>query len=583
MAEQTAHETATATAAADSSPAAPARARPAAPSLEQIYLQAHALDVPPDLEDEQSYNEAQFQELLAQYEPTLQSLQEGQIVKARVVRVTDRAVILDVGFKSEGAVPLEEFRDPQALRPGDEVEVLLESMEDEQGTVVLSKKKADFLRVWDQIREAHETGAPVPGTILRKVKGGAMVDVLGVEAFLPGSQIALRRVPNIDELVGQTLEFRIIKLNKRRRNIVVSRRVLLEEEREKKREELKRELQVGQVRRGVVKNITDFGVFIDLGGMDGLLHVTDMSWGRLNHPSEMVKIGDEIDVVVLDIDWERERLSLGLKQLTPEPWQNIEERYPVGARVRGKVVSLTNYGAFVELEPGVEGLVHVSEISWTRPIKHPSQVLSIGDEIEAVVLAIDAEQKRISLGIKQTEEDPWLSLPEKYPPGTRIRGKVRNITSFGAFVEVEPGIDGLVHISDMSWTRRVDHPSEILKKGDEVEVVVLSIDPEQKRISLGLKQAQEDPWQVVSDRYPPGTPLRVKITRIDLEGVAVDLPLDEIEAYVPRLELGVAGLQNPADFFQVGDELEAEVLEPDYVHGRLLLRVTRIPKLEEQL
>lgn len=582
MAEQTAHETATATAAAEATPAGPARTRPPL-SLEQIYLQAHALDVPPDAEDAAGYDAADYEQLLAQYEPTLQPLQEGQIVKARVVRVTDRAVILDVGFKSEGAVPLEEFRDPQALKPGDEVEVLLESMEDEQGTVVLSKKKADFLRVWDQIREAYETGAPVPGTILRKVKGGAMVDVLGVEAFLPGSQIALRRVPNIDELVGQTLEFRIIKLNKRRRNIVVSRRVLLEEEREKKREELKRELQVGQVRRGVVKNITDFGVFIDLGGMDGLLHVTDMSWGRLNHPSEMVKIGDEIDVVVLDIDWERERLSLGLKQLTPEPWQNIEERYPVGARVRGKVVSLTNYGAFVELEPGVEGLVHVSEISWTRPIKHPSQVLSIGDEIEAVVLAIDPEQKRISLGIKQTEEDPWLTLPEKYPPGTRIRGKVRNITSFGAFVEVEPGIDGLVHISDMSWTRRIDHPSEILKKGDEVEVVVLSIDPEQKRISLGLKQAQEDPWQVVSDRYPPGTPVRVRITRIDPEGVAVDLPLEEIEAYVPRLELGVAGLQNPADFFQVGDELEAEVLEPDYVHGRLLLRVTRIPKLEEQL
>lgn len=582
MAEQTAHETATATAAAEATPAGPARTRPPL-SLEQIYLQAHALDVPPDAEDAAGYDAADYEQLLAQYEPTLQPLQEGQIVKARVVRVTDRAVILDVGFKSEGAVPLEEFRDPQALKPGDEVEVLLESMEDEQGTVVLSKKKADFLRVWDQIREAYETGAPVPGTILRKVKGGAMVDVLGVEAFLPGSQIALRRVPNIDELVGQTLEFRIIKLNKRRRNIVVSRRVLLEEEREKKREELKRELQVGQVRRGVVKNITDFGVFIDLGGMDGLLHVTDMSWGRLNHPSEMVKIGDEIDVVVLDIDWERERLSLGLKQLTPEPWQNIEERYPVGARVRGKVVSLTNYGAFVELEPGVEGLVHVSEISWTRPIKHPSQVLSIGDEIEAVVLAIDPEQKRISLGIKQTEEDPWLTLPEKYPPGTRIRGKVRNITSFGAFVEVEPGIDGLVHISDMSWTRRIDHPSEILKKGDEVEVVVLSIDPEQKRISLGLKQAQEDPWQVVSDRYPPGTPVRVRITRIDPEGVAVDLPLEEIEAYVPRLELGVAGLQNPADFFQVGDELEAEVLEPDYVNGRLLLRVTRIPKLEEQL
>ena len=392
------------------------------------------------------------------YEGTMSQIVEGEIVKSKVLRVTDNAVILDVGFKSEGSVPLDEFKDPQSLKEGDEVEVFLEHLEDQEGAVVLSKKKADFMRVWEKIRVAHEGDQPVEGTLVKKIKGGVVVNLMGVDAFLPGSQIALRRVPNIDELLGQTYEFKIIKLNKRRRNIVVSRRVILENERAHKREHLMKELAVGQVRKGVVKNITDFGAFIDLGGVDGLLHITDMSYGRVSHPTEMVAIGKEVEVKILDIDWQRERISLGMKQLQSYPWQNVAAKYPVGTRVQGKVVSITNYGAFVEIEPGIEGLVHISEMSWTRNVRHPSKIVSIGETIEAVVLKVDESEEKISLGMKQTEQDPWMVLPLKYPVGTRIQGKVRNLTSFGAFVEIEPGIDGLIHISDMSWTKRVQHP-----------------------------------------------------------------------------------------------------------------------------
>ncbi|MEE8486735.1 MAG: 30S ribosomal protein S1, partial [Gemmatimonadota bacterium] len=416
------------------------------------------------------YSDDEFDEMLAMYEETLSDIVEGEIVKASVLRKTDSVVILDVGFKSEGAVPLDEFRDPDSLQPGDEVEVFLESLEDNDGVVVLSKKKADFLRVWEKIKEAFDNDQAVLGMLKRKIKGGVTVDLMGVDAFLPGSQIALRRVPNVDDLIGHEYDFKILKLNKRRRNIVVSRRVILEEERAGKRDQLKDELEVGQLRVGVVKNITDFGAFIDLGGMDGLLHITDMSWGRIGHPSEICQIGDELEIKILDIDWERERISLGLKQLEAYPWEDVAAKYPVGSRVRGRVVSITNYGAFIELEKGVEGLVHISEMSWTRNVRHPSQLLSINDEVECVVLRVDEEEKKISLGMKQTEEDPWLALPAKYPPATKITGIVRNLTSFGAFVEVEPGIDGLVHISDMSWTRRVQHPSEIVRKGAEVEV-----------------------------------------------------------------------------------------------------------------
>src|SRR5215211_6967423 len=402
----------------------------------------------PELYDEDEYTSSDYERMMDLYQGSLASIDEGEIVKAKVQSVRDNVVALDIGFKSEGTVPLEEFKDMPDLKPGDEVEVLLEHLEDQEGSVVLSKKKADFMRVWERIRLAYENDQPVEGTLVKKIKGGVVVDLMGVDAFLPGSQIALRRVPNIDELLGQKYEFKIIKLNKRRRNIVVSRRVILEKD---------------QVRKRVVKNITDFGAFIDLGGVDGLLHITDMSWGRISHPSELVHIGAELEVKVLDIDWERERISLGLKQLQSYPWKDVAEKYPVGTRVAGKVVSITNYGAFIELEPGIEGLVHISEMSWTRNVRHPSKLVSIGETIEAVVLKVEPNEEKISLGMKQTEQDPWVVLPLKYPVGTRINGKVRNLTSFGAFVEIEPGIDGLIHISDMSWTKRVQHPSEVVK------------------------------------------------------------------------------------------------------------------------
>jgi small subunit ribosomal protein S1 len=532
------------------------------------------LRVREDLIDE-NYSSEDYEKMLSMYEGTMASIAEGEIVKSKVLRVTDNAVILDVGFKSEGSVPLDEFKD--IPKEGDEVEVFLEHLEDQEGAVVLSKKKADFMRVWEKIRIAHESDQPVEGTLMKKIKGGVVVNVMGVDAFLPGSQIALRRVPNIDELLGQSYEFKIIKLNKRRRNIVVSRRVILETERASKREHLMKELEVGQVRKGIVKNITDFGAFIDLGGVDGLLHITDMSYGRVSHPTELVQIGTEVEVKVLDIDWQRERISLGMKQLQNYPWKDVAEKYPVGTRVQGKVVSITNYGAFVELEPGIEGLVHISEMSWTRNVRHPSKIVSIGETIEAVVLKVDETEEKISLGMKQTEQDPWMVLPNKYPVATRIQGKVRNLTSFGAFVELEPGIDGLIHISDMSWTKRVQHPSEVVKKGDSVDVVVLNIDAENKRISLGLKQAEEDPWLRIGESYPVGTNMRAKVVRLMDKGVVVDLGND-LEGFVPMSQLGTDKVvENPADIVKEGQPLEVQVLEVDPIHHRIVVSVTGYP------
>ncbi|HEX6588820.1 MAG TPA: 30S ribosomal protein S1 [Longimicrobiales bacterium] len=528
--------------------------------------------------EEDEYTPEEYEAMLEMYDETLSSIEEGEIVTARVLRVTDAMVILDVGFKSEGSVSRDEFRDADALQPGEEVEVFLESLEDDEGRVVLSKKKADFLRVWEKIKNAYENDEKVPGILTRKIKGGVTVDLMGVDAFLPGSQIALRRVPNIEDLLGHQYDFKIIKLNKRRRNIVVSRRVLLEMEREKKRELLVKELLVGQVRRGTVKNVTDFGAFIDLGGMDGLLHITDMSWGRVGHPSEVVTIGAEMDVKVLDIDWDRERISLGLKQLLPYPWKDVQKKYPVGARVRGRVVSITNYGAFIELEKGVEGLVHVSEMSWTRNVRHPSQLVSIGDEIEAVVLNVDRDEEKISLGMKQTEQDPWLALPAKYPTGTRVSGTVRNLTSFGAFVEIEPGIDGLIHVSDMSWTKRIQHPSEVLRKGDEVEVVVLSVDAENKRISLGLKQTQEDPWYQLVEKFSIGTEMTGAIVRMAEDGVTVDLG-DDVEGFVPMSHIPVEGFKDPNEFLDEGQQLSLRVTESDAVNRRIVLTVTEKPEI----
>ena len=531
----------------------------------------------PGGDDDPSMSRDDFGTMLQDFQSGIQEVREGEIVLAKVVRVTDATVILEFGFKSEGAVPREEFRDNEALAPGYEVEVLLESLEDDDGVVVLSKKKADFLRVWEKIREAYESGSPIEGTLVRKIKGGMTVDLMGVDAFLPGSQIALRRVPNIEDLVGDVYDFKIIKLNKRRRNIVVSRRVILEAERGKKRETLVKELLVGQVRAGIIKNITDFGAFIDLGGLDGLLHITDMSWGRVGHPSDMVSIGQELDVKVLDIDWKRERISLGLKQLLPYPWTDIDLKYPVGVRVHGKVVSITNYGAFVELEKGVEGLVHISEMSWTRNIRHPSKLVSIADEIEAVVLKVDPAAEKISLGMKQIEEDPWLALPLKYPTGTRLQGKVRNLTSFGAFVEIEPGIDGLVHVSDMSWTKRVEHPSEIVNKGQELEVMVLDVDGENKRISLGIKQVLDDPWPWLSERFAPGVECEGRVVRVQEKGVVVDLG-ENVEAFVPISHSRVRDNQSLEDYYGPGDEVDLKVLESDAANRRIVVEVMAEPR-----
>ena len=543
---------------------------------EDIKRSAQAVNIRADLFDEDEYSLDEYEELLGMYEESIQDIREGQIVTGHILRVDENVVVLDVGFKSEGAVPLDEFKPTDSLEVGAEVDVFLENLEDQDGRVVLSKKKADFFKVWDKIRQAYENGTIVQGRLARKIKGGVIVDLFGVDAFLPGSQIALRRVPDIDALIGQTMEFKIIKLNKRRRNIVVSRRMILEQIREQKRGKLLEEIAVGQVRKGVVKNITDFGAFIDLGGADGLLHITDMSWGRVGHPSELVTIGDELEVKILDLDLENNRISLGLKQLQPYPWENVSQKYPVSARVQGKVVSITNYGAFVELEKGVEGLVHISEMSWTRHIKHPSKVVSIGDIIEAVVLNVNEEEEKISLGMKQIEEDPWDGLAEKYPPGTVIAGKVRNLTSFGAFVEIEEGIDGLVHISDMSWTRRIHHPSEVVRKGETVKVQVLNIDTENKRISLSIKDLQENPWQSLGQKYSVGVETEGKVVRLLDKGVVVDLGGD-VEGFVPISQLGYRNLENPADKFREGDLLVLKVIESDPDSRRIVLSVIDIP------
>jgi small subunit ribosomal protein S1 len=526
-----------------------------------------------DDEDEEGGMTAEERAALYElYAPSLQSLGEGEIVRGTVLHISDTEVLVDVGFKSEGVINLAEFSNRDEIKVGDEVEVFLEKMENQDGLVVLSKQRADFVRVWDRVKAAADAGELVEGKLVRKIKGGVVVDLYGVEAFLPGSQIALRQVQNVDALLGQSVQVKIIKLNKRRRNIVVSRRAVLEEERERMKAGVLKDLAKDQIREGQVKNITDFGAFVDLGGIDGLLHITDMSWGRVAHPSEIVKIGDKVTVKVLNFDPEKERISLGLKQLTPYPWEGVDKKYPVGTRVNGKVVSITDYGAFVELEKGVEGLVHVSEMSWTRHVRHPSKVVTIGDAIEALVLKVDPANEKISLGLKQVEPDPWLTLDDRFPIGSRVQGKVRNLTNFGAFVELEEGIDGLVHVSDMSWTKRVSHPSEVVKKGETVEVVVLAIDKEHRRISLGLKQVQDDPWPTLADKFPSGMTVTAAVNRLFDRGAIVDVGGD-IEGFVPLSQLGVDDLKKPGDAFLTGETLTLRVTRVDVPNHRLVLSV----------
>jgi small subunit ribosomal protein S1 len=489
-------------------------------------------------------------------------IEEGEVVRGRVVEVRDSEVLVDIGYKSEGTIAMEEFRHAGTLpKVGDEIEVYLESKEDSEGLIVLSKDKADKIKVWDAISKSHDSGTPVEGKVVEVVKGGLSVDV-GVRAFLPGSQVDLRPVKNLASMLGQMIRAKVIKLNRRRGNVVLSRRAVLEEEREEKRKHTLSVLSEGMVLTGAVKNITDYGAFIDLGGIDGLLHVTDMSWGRVGHPSEIFQIGDQVEVVVLHFDRETGRVSLGYKQKSSDPWAVVDERYPVGAKAQGRVVSLTNYGAFVELEPGVEGLVHVSEMSWTRRVRHPSKLVNVGDMVDVMVLDVNKATKRISLGMKQVEADPWATIDERYKPGERVEGKVRNLTDFGAFVELEPGVDGLLHISDMSWTRNIGHPSEILKKGQSVETQILNVDRDNKRISLGLKQIQPDPWETVSQRYPMGSRVTGKIVRLTDFGAFVELE-PGVDGLLHVSQMSSRPIASPSDLVNVGDELTLMVIRVD--------------------
>jgi small subunit ribosomal protein S1 len=527
------------------------------------------------------YEADEYERLLAMYESTIKDIKEHEIVNGTVLGVTRDDVIVDVGFKSEGIIPINEFPEPINISVGDKIDVYLEEFEDQNGQLILSKQKADFMMVWDKIRTSHDSGELVEGKLARRIKGGVVVDIMGVDAFLPGSQISLRQVPDFDALIGTSMELKIIKLNKNRRNIVVSRRVVLEEERESKRSALLEEIEVGQVREGIVKNITDFGVFIDLNGVDGLLHITDMSWGRIKHPSELVSLSDKISVKILDFDEKTSRISLGLKQLTPYPWENIEEKYPIGKKVPGKIVSITDYGAFVELEKGVEGLIHISEMSWTQHIKHPSKIMSVGDKIDAVVLSVDRENEKISLGIKQMEPDPWETIEQKYPIGKVVSGKVRNLTAFGAFVELEEGIDGLIHISDMSWTKRIQHPSELMKKGDKIEIKILRVDHDNRRISLGYKQLQDDPWPELSKKYSIGSECLGAITRVMDRGVSVELD-GNVEGFVPTPQLGKPDLENPVGVFTEGEQIPLQVIEFDRPAHKIVLSVGAYYKKREQ-
>lgn len=534
-----------------------------------------------DYEEEDEYPSEEMDFLSGMYNRTMSTITEGEIVSGRILDITNKEVIVDIGFKSEGIVPKDEFKNAENLKIGDEIEVFLERLEGQDGQLMLSRKRADFLRVWEQVVSKHENDELIQGTIMRRIKGGMVVDIMGIDAFLPGSQIDVKPIRDFDGYLGKTQDFKIVKVNHARKNVVVSSRVLIEKQMAGKRSEILSTLEKGQKRMGVVKNITDFGVFIDLGGVDGLLHITDLSWGRVNHPSELVKLDQDLEVVILDYNSEKDRISLGLKQLQPHPWEQVSEKYPVGKKISGKVVSITDYGAFVELEKGIEGLIHISEMSWSQHVKHPSQLLSVGHEVEAVVLNIEAEDKKISLGLKQLEPDPWEKVESGYPVGTVHKGVVRNLTQFGAFVELEEGIDGLVHISDLSWTKKVRHPSEIVKKGDEIDVVVLGINREERRIALGHKQIESNPWDAFEENYGMNTDTQGKITRLIDKGVIITLPLG-VDGFIPNQHLGIPKGKKATDMYKEGDELPARVIEFDKENKKIVLSVTDYFKLKEQ-
>ena len=505
----------------------------------------------------------------------------GEIVKGTVIEVRPKEVLVDIGYKSEGAVPASEIQDIKTVKVGDEIDVLIEKLEDKDGMVVLSKEKAEFKKNWDKILTICNEGGTIAGKVKAVVKGGLLVNI-GVEAFLPASQIDIVPPKNLQQYVGNTYDFKVVKINQERQNIVLSRRELIEQERNERRARLLAEMTPGDIRKGTVKNITDFGAFIDLNGLDGLLHITDMSWGRIGHPSEMLRVGQEIDVVVLDINREKERVSLGLKQKMANPWDSIDQKYPVGARVKGRVVNLVPYGAFVELEPGVEGLVHVTELSWTKRIAKPADVLKQGQDLEAVVLGINREEQKISLGIRQLETNPWDRAQEKYPAGTRVKGRIRNLTSYGAFIELEEGLDGMIHVSDISWTRKINHPSEVLRKGDEVEAVVLEVDKTNQRISVGIKQLSEDPWANIDRYYKVGDLVTGKVTKLASFGAFVGLQHD-IDGLVHISQVSEERVDKIKNVLKVSQEVTARVIKIDKADRRIGLSIKAAHYSPEQL
>jgi small subunit ribosomal protein S1 len=515
------------------------------------------------------------------FSEAMQQFAEGSVVKGKIIEVRPNEVLVDIGYKSEGAIPKIEFMEPEALKVGDEIEVLLEKIEDENGMVVLSYDRAQQKKNWDHICSVCSEGGTIEGKVRSKVKGGLTVNI-GVEAFLPASQIDVIPPRNLDEYVGKTFKFKVVKINQDRKNIVLSRRELIEQERDDKRRTLLTGMKVGETREGIVKNLTDFGAFIDLDGLDGLLHITDMSWGRINHPSELVKVGDRIEVMVLEVDREKERVSLGLKQKNRNPWDDITLKFPVGSKVRGKVVSVVPYGAFVQLEEGVEGMVHVSELSWTKRIARASDVLKVGEEIDAVVLEIKRDEQKISLGTRQLEANPWSFVPKKYPPGTKITGKVRNLTNFGAFIEVEEGIDGMVHISDMSWTRKVTNPAEMLKKGQTVEAIVLEVDASNQRMSLGMKQVEADPWREIDRHYRMGDLVKGKVIKLAPFGAFIELP-DKLEGLVHISQIREERVEKLKDVLKVGEEVTARVIKIDAQERRIGLSLKAANYSMEQL
>lgn len=520
--------------------------------------------------EDSPYTEAELKEMIDLYDKSLKQFDAGEIVKGRIIGFTENDVIVDIGFKSSGLVPKLEFPNLNELKSGDEVEVFLDSVEDQDGQVVLSRRRADFIRIWDRIVSAHENQTVLQGTVLRRVKGGLMVNLMGLESFLPGSQVDVRPVRDFDAYVGRTMDFRVVKINEAAENVVVSHKALLEAEIEEQRKRILSKLEKGLILEGTVKAITEFGVFVDLGGVDGLIHITDLSWGRVNHPSEVVKLDQKIQVVVTDFDEEKKRISLSMKALQPEPWKSIEDKYQVGQRVNGKVVSLTEYGAFVEIEKGIEGLIHISEMSWTEHVKHPSQKVSMGQTVEAVILSLDKDNKKLSLGLKQLEPDPWEQLIEKYPVGSRHKGIVRNLTNFGVFVELESGVDGLIHISDLSWTKKIRHPGELVKRGDEIDIVVLAVDKEQRRISLGHKQAMENPWDKFEQEFKVGAEVQGKIIRHIEKGAIVELPGD-VDGFIPHSHMSPMNLKNFVAHFPAGEDLNLKVIEFDKDGKRIVL------------